>query len=175
MNSGFPVKYHSGARALHWIIAVAVIVQLVLGLGYEAWRDVFPAMPLHKALGFTILLFSIFRLYWRLTHAVPPPPANVAGWQRMAARGMHWLFYFLLIALPISGWIFTSAGTSPSEWFGLFDIPKLPVVKDSLLADTAHEAHEIMGLLLIPLFVLHAGAAFYHHLVVRDDVLRRML
>lgn len=175
MNSGFPVKYHSGARALHWIIAVAVIVQLVLGLGYEAWRDVFPAMPLHKALGFTILLFSIFRLYWRLTHAIPPPPASVPGWQRMAARGMHWLFYFLLIALPISGWIFTSAGTSPLEWFGLFDIPKLPVVKDSLLADAAHEAHEIMGLLLIPLFVLHVGAAFYHHLVVRDDVLRRML
>lgn len=175
MNNGFPVKYHSGARALHWIIAVAVIVQIALGLGHEAWRDVFPAMPLHKALGFTILLFSIFRLYWRLTHNVPPLPDTVPGWQKISARGMHWLFYFLLIAMPVTGWIFTSSGTSPLSWFGLFDIPKLPVVKDSFLAQATHEGHEIMGLLFIPLIALHIGAAIHHHFVVKDDVLKRML
>ena len=81
----------------------------------------------------------------------------------------------MFIAVPLSGWIMSSAGKYPLQWFGLFDIPKWPVVKDSPLADAAHEGHELMGKLFIPLIALHIGAAFFHQFVQKDGVLRRML
>ena len=168
-------KYSAVARLLHWLIALSIIAQLVLGLGHEAWRDVFPAMPIHKALGMTVLVLSLLRLFWRFSHPAPALPSSLPGWQAVSARATHWIFYFLIIAVPLTGWIFSSAGTNPLSWFGLFDIPKLPVMKGNPLAEATHEGHEIMGLLFIALIALHIGAALYHHFALKDDVLRRML
>jgi cytochrome b561 len=175
MNQTTLIKYNAVARMLHWLIGLAIIFALVLGLGHDGWKDILWIMPVHKATGMTILALSLARLGWRLAHPAPPLPATMPNWQISFAHGLHWLFYFMMIAVPLTGWIFSSAGKYPLEWFGLFDIPKLPVVKDSALAEAAHEGHEVMGLLFIPLLALHIGAAFYHHFVVRDDVLRRML
>ena len=168
-------KYDAVARTLHWVIALAIVVQIVLGLGHDAWKDAFPAMPIHKAIGMTILLLAIVRLGWRLVHTPPALPATMPRWQVSLAHGLHWIFYFMIIALPLTGWIISSAGEYPLSWFSLFDMPKLPVMKGSPLAEAAHEGHEVMGLLLIPLLLLHIGAALYHHYGVRDDVMRRML
>tara|TARA_R110000782_G_scaffold167129_5_gene259163 strand:- start:16691 stop:17218 length:528 start_codon:yes stop_codon:yes gene_type:complete len=169
------VKYNGVARMLHWIIGVAILVQIVLGIGHDAWKDLFPVMPIHKSIGITVLFLSLYRLYWRLRHSPPPLPALMPAWQKTLAHGTHWLFYFMIIAVPLSGWLMVSAGKNPLDWFGLFPIPKWPVEKDSMMAEIAHEGHEIMGLLFIPLLALHIGAALYHHFAVKDDVLRRML
>lgn len=175
MNAQTLVRYNGVARTLHWVIAIGIITDITLGLGHDAMKDMFPVMPVHKAIGITILALSLFRLFWRVTHSAPPLPATMAGWQIGLAHGLHWLFYFMMIAVPMSGWIMSSAGQYPLEWFGLFDIPKWPVTKDSPLAEAAHEAHELMGKLFIPLILLHIGAALYHHLILKDDVARRML
>lgn len=175
MNEQALVKYNGVARGLHWIIAIAIISEIVIGLGHDAMKDMLPAMPIHKAIGISILVLSLFRLLWRVTHPAPPLPAAMAGWQIGLAHGLHWLFYVMMIAVPLTGWIMSSAGQYPLQWFGLFDIPKLPVMKDSPLAEAAHEGHELMGKLFIPLILLHVGAALYHHVVLKDDVVRRML
>ncbi|MGD9810686.1 MAG: cytochrome b [Sphingobium sp.] len=168
-------KYNGIARALHWAIAVIIIVQIALGVGHEPWDKTFPAMPIHKSLGLTVLLLSLIRLYWRLTHRPPPLPMVVPNWQKSAAHALHWLFYFMMIAVPVTGWIISSAGKYPLNWFYLFDIPKLPVGSDSPLAEAAHEGHEVLGKLFIPLLLLHVGAALHHQFVLRDGVMRRML
>ncbi len=175
MNRMAQTRYDAVARLLHWLIGLAIIFALVLGLGHDGWKDIPWIMPVHKATGMTILALSLFRLIWRLAHPAPALPTTIPNWQVSLAHGLHWLFYFMMIAVPITGWIFSSAGKYPLEWFGLFDIPKLPVMKDSALAEAAHEGHEVMGKLFIPLLALHVGVAFYHHFAARDDVLRRML
>lgn len=169
------VKYDAVARALHWIIACAIIVEITLGLGHEAWKNLFPAMFIHKATGLTILALSLARLAWRLGHRPPPLPAVLPTWQKSATIALHGIFYTLMIMLPLTGLVFVSSFGHPISWFGLFDIPNLPVVKNSLLANAAHETHEILALLFIPLILLHIGAALYHHHVARDTILRRML
>lgn len=175
MNSQATVKYNAVARILHWLIGIAIIAEITLGIGHDAWKDLFPVMSIHKSIGITILALSLFRLYWRLTHKAPALPASMVAWQQSLAHGLHRLFYFMMIAVPLSGWIMVSAGEYPLQYFGLFDIPKWPVHKGSFIAEVTHEGHEIMGLLFIPLLVLHIGAAYYHHFSLKDDVMRRML
>ncbi|MDQ4421354.1 cytochrome b [Sphingobium sp. DEHP117] len=169
------VKYDGVARALHWVMALAIIIELRLGLTSDAWEANPWAPGVHKSIGLTILMLTLFRLGWRLKHTPPALPADTPHWQAVSARGLHILFYVMMIGVPLSGWIFTSAGPYPLNWFGLFDIPKLAVVKGSLLAEAAHEGHEIMGTLFLPLLLLHVGAALYHHFRLKDKVLKRML
>jgi cytochrome b561 len=168
------VRYHAVARVLHWLIGLAIIMEIVIGLGHESWEGATWVMPVHKAAGITILMLSVLRLAWRLTYAAPDLPATMPPWQAKLAHGLHWLFYVMIIAVPVTGWVMSSAGKYPLNWFGLFDIPKLPVIPKSPLADFSHEAHEVMGIAFIPLLALHIDAAFYHHFSVGDGVLRRM-
>jgi cytochrome b561 len=169
------VKYNGIARTLHWLIAIGIIAALILGLNHDAWKTT-PWMPgVHKSLGLTVLALSLVRLGWRFTHTPPALPSSMPGWQAALAKATHWLFYIMMIGVPLSGWIFSSSGPYPLNWFGLFDIPKLAVEKGSMLAEATHEGHEIMGKLFIPLLALHILAAFYHHFRLKDGVLRRML
>ena len=175
MTARAMVKYNGVARALHWLIALGIFTALALGLNSDGWKEA-PWMPgLHKSLGLSVLALSLLRLGWRLTHKPPPLPAYTPAWQAMSAKGLHWLFYAMMIGVPLSGWIMSSAGPYPLNWFGLFDVPKFAVGKDSPLADAAHEGHEVMGFLFIPLLALHIVAALYHHYRLKDEVLRRML
>lgn len=175
MNSEAQVKYDAVARILHWVIGLAIIAALVLGLCHDEWKTSQWMPGVHKSLGITILALSFLRLGWRLTHTPPALPSTMAAWQVSLAKATHWLFYIMMIGVPLSGWIFSSSGPYPLNWFGLFDIPKFAVEKGSPLAEAAHEGHEIMGTLLIPLLALHILAALYHHRWLKDDVLRRML
>jgi cytochrome b561 len=94
---------------------------------------------------------------------------------RLAARGVHVLLYGLMLAMPLSGWIMASAGKYPLTWFGLFDLPKLPVTRADPLYELGHEGHEILGWVMLALVIFHVGAALRHHFVLRDNVLQRML
>ncbi|NIJ19694.1 cytochrome b561 [Sphingomonas naasensis] len=168
-------RYNRGAIAFHWAIAALVLVNLFIGLFHETLLAGLRVMPLHKAIGATVLVLSIARLGWRLTHRPPALPEAVPGWERALANSLHWLFYALLLILPLTGWIFSSNPERPRpvSWFGLFDLPLLPV--SSGAAGAAHEAHELLGLLMTALVVLHIAAALRHHFLLRDRVLVRML
>ena len=164
-------RYSRVAILFHWTIALLVIVNLAIGFG------VMPilAMPQHKAIGITVLILTLGRVAWRLAHRPPPLPVTVPGWQRGVAHATHWGLYALLLIMPLSGWAMVS-GTEkrrPLDWFGAFDIPYLPV--STTVGGVGHEAHELLGWVMLALVAIHVGAALYHHFILRDGVLGRML
>ena len=169
-------RYTTVAIALHWLIALLLITNLLSGLGRDWLEDVqgLDPMPLHKSFGITILALSLFRLAWRLGHRPPALPAEMSGGMQRLARANHAFFYVIMIVLPLSGWIMSSAGKRPLEWFGFFDIPKFAVERGSMAASFSHETHEILGILTAVLVVLHIGAALYHQFYRRDRVLDNM-
>jgi cytochrome b561 len=168
------LHYNDVARRIHWTIGVLVIVNIILGITHDALKGIFPAMPLHQSIGIVVLLLSLFRLSWRISHPAPPLPASVPGWQVFAAHSLHWLFYALMIGMPVSGWIFSSAGKHPITFFWLFDLPKFAVTKNDPIVGILHEGHVIAGWTWGGLLLLHIGAALHHQFVARDRVLSRM-
>lgn len=168
-------RYTCVARALHWIMAVLIIVNLALGIAHEALPEDWAVMPVHKSLGLTVLALTLVRLGWRVGHRPPPLPAAMPGWEKGAAHATHFLFYAFMVLVPLSGWIMTSAGTRPLNWFFLFDIPKFAVTKGDAIVDLSGEGHEIMGFAWAALILVHIAAALRHHIVLKDGVMRRML
>ncbi len=185
-----PQRYGVVAMALHWLIAVMIIGMLIGGL---IMGDLDPAGPgllgmskfeiyqLHKSFGITVLLLSLLRLAWRLANPVPPMPANMKTWERIAARVTHWGFYFLMIAIPLSGWAMVSASPwgIPTVIFGLFEWPHiapLTAVEDKEAVEHLfYEIHEYLAFGAIALLGLHIAAAGKHALVLKDGVVGRMV
>lgn len=165
--------YTRVARWLHWIIGLLIIGNLAGGL----LGDFAPALifPIHKSTGLLILALSLVRLGWRLTHRPPAYPASMAAWERTVGSVTHWIFYALMILIPLSGWIMASAGDRPLDFYGLFPVMKFAVEKGSTLAEVSSEGHELLAFAMIGLLLLHIGAALRHHLMLKDGVLRRML
>jgi cytochrome b561 len=190
-------RYTTVAVVLHWMIAILILGMIPIGWWMsDAVMDpatrgkAGQAFQLHKSVGLTILALSLVRLVWRLMHKAPPLPQGMATWETSAAKATHWVFYFLMIALPVSGWIYTSAGYSVSferffpvatSWFGLFEVPHIPPVATQdeatrkLIGESAMNAHSKMAWGVLILAGLHVAAALKHHLFNKDDVLTRML
>jgi cytochrome b561 len=169
-------RYGPVARAFHWTIAAAILINLPLGLFGETIEQVTgPVMPTHKSIGLTVLALSIARLVWRLGHAAPPAPASMSMAERRIASAIHWTLYALMILVPLTGYAMSSAGKRPLDWFGLFPVAKLPVARDTMLYDLSHEGHEILGLVLGALAIGHILAALRHQFILKDGVLRRMI
>lgn len=171
-------RYSIVAIVFHWTIALLVLFNLAVGLFHDGLPREWQLMPLHKAAGITVLVLSLGRLAWRLMHLPPTRATNVAPWEHRFALAVHWTLYFLMIAMPLTGWAMSSVGHDgnpprPLTWFFLFAIPYLPVSPGT--ADFGHEAHEILGYLMTALVLLHIAAALRHHLVRRDVTLVRML
>ena len=170
-------RYTSVAILFHWVIAVLVITNIGLAeLTEDLTREARgPYMDTHKAIGITILFLSLGRLGWRLTHRPPPLPDFMPAWEKFLARANHVLFYVLMIGLPLGGWLWMSTYPAPFSYFGLFDVPMLPVAGQEALGDLAHEGHEVGGTVMIALIALHILGATKHHLVDKFPLLRRML
>ncbi len=165
------------AKALHWLMAV-----LILGLGAVGlvMADLanspqkLKIYALHKSVGLTVLALALLRLAWRLLDR-RPRDLPMPRWQALAAHGAHLVLYILMLALPLSGWLFNSAAGFPLQWFGQFNLPSLTGGRDEALKAIAHEVHELGWWLLVAVLAAHAGAALKHHFVDRDATLRRML
>ncbi|GGD68987.1 cytochrome b [Croceicoccus mobilis] len=168
------VKYNSVARMLHWIIAILIIGNIAGGLLHDPLEDIVSLMPTHKAIGITVLVLSIVRVIWRFSTSHPPLPASVTAFQRVASKIVQFVLYLLMFIMPLSGWVMTSAGTYPLTWFGLFSIPKFDVTKSDPIYGISHEAHELLGWVMLALVIGHVAAALYHHFVMKDAVLKQM-
>ena len=166
-------RYNATARTFHAILALLVIVNLALGLLQERLEDTVNLTPLHMSIGLTVLALTLARIAWRLTWKTPDYVPALRRFDAIVARTMHGLFYGLMLILPLTGWIMTSAGKPPLEWFGI-EVPKLAVEKGSTLYEIGHEGHEILGFVMLALVVLHVGAALRHHFILKDGVLRRI-
>ncbi len=170
------VRYNAIARALHAAIAVMVIFNLMTGIAGDALEDIWNPFPLHKGTGMVILVLSLARIGWRMTWTMPNWPATMGSLQRLMAKLTHIALYALMLILPVTGWIMSSANSKyPISIWGLFEWPKLAVAKGSALAEVAHEGHEVLGYLMAGLVALHVAAALHHHFIIKDNVLRRML
>jgi cytochrome b561 len=185
-------RYGSVAMTLHWLIALAILTNIGLGLYHayyipdDAPPDVqkfgFQIIQLHKSIGLTILVLSVARLLWRLVNPVPPLPAGMSPALRFVAHATHFLLYFLIIAIPLSGWAFVSASRLglPTNYFGIFHWPSLWFLAD-LPRATKHAlhpyldaTHTVLAWSAIVLIPIHVLGALYHQFR-GDDVLKRMV
>ena len=164
------------AKLFHWTMAVGLLGLCAFGF----WMSdlprgpaMFKAYALHKSFGITLLALALARLAWR---AVDRRPLDLAapGWQKLAALGTHLALYALMLAVPLAGWAYNSAANFPLQWFGLVNLPAL-VPASPLLKEFFHEAHELGAIALLTLVALHVAAAWKHHLLDKDNTLRRML
>ena len=166
------------SQLLHWTIAILIVLIGIVGLVMgELPRSpkYFWVYTAHKSLGLTVLALVLVRIGWRLYAGAPRPVPGTPRLQALLASATHGAIYLLILALPLSGWIYDSANAlRPFRWFGLVEVPKL-VAPDEALAASAHGAHEWLFWLLMALVVGHAGAALYHHFIQRDSTLARML
>ena len=171
-------RWGATSQLLHWTIAVLILCIGVVGLVMgELPRSPkwFWVYTLHKSLGLTVLALVLVRIAWRLYAGAPPPVEGTPRWQARLASLTHGAIYVLILAMPLSGWLYDSAsGLRPFRWFGLAEVPKLSPPHEAL-ADAMHETHELLFWVLIALVIGHAGAALYHHFVRRDATLARML
>ncbi|TRZ91426.1 MAG: cytochrome b [Rhodocyclaceae bacterium] len=170
-------SYSVMAIALHWLIAIAIFGSFAVGL-YMADLPLSPQKlklySWHKWAGVTIFLFVLVRLGWRLSHRPPEPPAGMPAWQGKVAGATHVLLYVLMIAIPLSGWLMSSAKGFQTVWFGVLPLPDL-LAKNEGLGKLLEEVHELLNWSMAALVVAHLGAALKHHFMDRDDVLTRML
>ena len=172
-----PGRYSSGAMILHWAIAIAVIVnwRLAEAAEHAPRGEEMAAMGPHMATGVLVLALTVLRLIWRLTHTQPPFPPDTARWEAVLARVVHFVFYVLLLGLPLAGWIGTSMEREPIDFFGLFTLPFLPVPSDREGGHELLELHGTMGEIMIYLIGLHILGALKHHFWDRNGELYRML
>lgn len=170
-----PRNYDGVARALHWSMAGLIVIAFVLGLTIDAfpktWK--YAAIEAHKVIGIAVLLLLVLRIGWRLTHQ-PPAPAESSPLLTAAARLGHLALYVLMIAAPVAGLAY-AVMRGQSFDFGLFKIQALAAAWPREVTRPVKEIHELLAYGLIGLAVLHALAALWHHLVRKDDTLRRML
>jgi cytochrome b561 len=175
-----PQHYGAVAVALHWLMAVLLIVLVVFGLFMVSLPDVgfdmrkIVLILYHKQIGMFALALALLRVAWRAGHALPALVETLPEWQQVAARLVHLSLYALMFALPVTGWLMSSAAGFPVSLFGVLDLPDL-VPKDDYLYQAFVQAHKWSSYALIALTVVHAGAALMHHFVNKDETLRKML
>jgi cytochrome b561 len=165
------------AKFFHWVMAALILAQIALGLMAAGWRVSPTKLDLffwHKSNGMLILALVALRILWRLANPTPELPAGMAAWERAAAHLSHFLLYALMIALPVTGWIVSSASNVPFRIFRLIPLPAI-VAPDKATADLFSTVHGWLVTLLVLVLIAHIGAALRHHYVKRDTVLARML
>ncbi len=171
-------RYSKVAVALHWLIALCIIAAILIAEVTEDWEGPSRglAMMFHKSFGISILGLSVARILWRITHRPPAMDAHMKTWEKGLAHLIHTLFYLLMIGMPITGWIMSSAPVEPYPltFFGLFDVPYLPVQGNKVAGEIANEGHEIAGKVMIALILLHVAGALKHSIIDKRPSLSRM-
>lgn len=166
------------ARAFHWIIAVMVLGLFAHGLWMEDIPDDAAHFQiwLHSAVGISLLAIAAAAFVWWLVNRVPAEPAETPAWQSGAAHLTHWTLYALIFGVTLSGWALTGTLRAPVEidMFGFISVPQL-LAPGSGYHELFEEAHEVLANVLIALVAVHVAAALYHHYILRDAVLWRML
>lgn len=170
-------RYGTVAQLFHWCIAALIVTQFVLANladDLPVGMHKLALLARHKSFGMTVLMLALLRLLWRLKNPPPPLPAGMTSIEQRLARLTHGAFYVLLFAMPLSGWLMSSAKNYSVSWFGLFTWPNL-ISKSENAFKLLRGTHEILSDVLFAIAVLHILAALKHHFWNKDDVLLRML
>ncbi len=190
-------RYTKTAVVLHWIIAICIFGMFALGwymselpkeapkqmaydlfdLGLYTWQLAEEASPrtfyfnLHKSLGVTIFALIAIRVLWRITHRPPALLSSYKAWERKLATGTHHLLYLLMIALPVSGVIMATYSKYGIKWFG---VPFIKGLDNNPMRELFKEVHEIIGVIILVMVILHIAGALKHKFIDKDDTLKRM-
>ena len=170
-------SYTAMAKFLHWTMAALIVGLLALGFymhDLPLSPDKLKLYAWHKWAGICAFLLVVVRLAWRLGHRPPELPAAMGRPARVAAQAGHRLLYLLMAAIPLAGWLMSSAKGFQTVWFGVLPIPDL-VEKNRELGYLLAGVHRSLNLFLMLVLAGHLAAALKHHFIDRDDVLVRML
>jgi cytochrome b561 len=191
-------RYTKTAKLLHWLIAIFIFGMFALGwfmadipkeapkqmvfdlfdLGIFNWSVAEEVSPrsfyfnLHKSLGVTLFALILLRVFWRVSHKPPALLANYKAMERKLASGAHRLLYVLMIILPLSGVIMAVYSKYGIKWFGMDFIKGLD---NNPMREIFKSAHEIIGIILLAIVVLHIIGALKHKFIDKDETLSRML
>lgn len=163
---------------IHWLVALVVFGLFALGLWmvdldyYHAWYKTGP--DIHRSIGILLLALMVFRVVWRFMNQAPKPIEGQSRWEIRSAHGVHLLLYLLLFVAFVSGYLITTADGSSIDVFNWFSVPSV-TGRVRGLEDIAGDVHYWTTWAVVVLAGLHAAAALKHHLIDRDDTLRRML
>ncbi|MET3106094.1 cytochrome b561 [Oxalobacteraceae bacterium GrIS 2.11] len=175
---GKMTKYTKTAMLFHWLIALLIIISFCLAVTMVNMPGFSPTklkyFSWHKWLGVTIFGLSCLRLLWRLGHPAPPYMAIMPGWQKLAASGLHGFLYILILAIPVSGYLYSMAAGIPVIYLGMFP---MPVIMDANpeLKPLLKEIHFYLNMALLASFIIHALAALKHQFIDKDHTINRML
>lgn len=171
------IRYTRTARSLHWLMAL--LLTGMVGLGF--YMQTMPLSPTklqvyswHKWLGITIFLLAVIRLAWRAGHKPPALPDHMGPFERLAAHGGHVALYLLMLGIPLSGWLMSSAMGFQTVWFGVLPLPDL-LARDRELGKSLVQVHATLNIALIVMVVLHILAALKHQFIDKDQILSRMM
>lgn len=190
-------RYTKTAVVLHWLIAIAIFGMFALGwymselpkeapkqmaydlfdLGIYTWQLTEEASPrtfyfnLHKSIGITLLALIAFRIFWRITHKPPALLTSYKTFERKLATGAHHLLYLLMVALPVSGIVMAMASKYGVKWFGLEFLPGLD---NPGLRDVFKETHEVVGVIILLVVIVHIAGALKHKFIDKDTTMQRM-
>jgi cytochrome b561 len=164
------------ARLLHWSVAIGIAWLIYLGLqqsGMDSGDERSAVRALHGSIAAVVLLLMTARLIWRLLNKVPGHPDGIPAWQRGAAALVHWGLYAAVFIQLAAGTMIVATDGKPVPFFGLFSIP-LPVAENHDAHELWEEVHEVVWWVIALLVAGHVLGALYNHLVLKNDVLRRM-
>ena len=174
MPSPVPDRYGPVTRATHWLAALLVIAAFALGLSTDLWPRGAPrdtALTVHYTVGAVVLFLLLLRVLRRLFATPLPDLPGTRRWVAHAATAVHWALYAGMLALPITGAFDRWSRARPLTPFGITIPAPFPIPGGRIW----EEVHELIAYALIALALAHAAAALWHHLILRDATLRRML
>lgn len=170
-------RYSPVAIGLHWLVGLMILISFGVGT-YMTDLSLSPTKlqlySWHKWAGVTIFGLVLVRIFWRFTHPVPPLPSEMPRWQRATATSAHYLLYALMIAIPLTGWLMSSAKGFQTVYFGVLPIPDL-LEKSKDLGETLALVHSTLNFTMMAVVIAHVAGALKHHFVDKDGILRRML
>ena len=172
--------YHPVSRFMHWLMAAIFIIAWAIGfystefMTYGVDANKGSVITLHKNIASTILFLVVIRIFWRYTHPAPKLPNTMSPGMKKLAHFAHYVLYFLLLAIPISGCIFSWSAGHPVPVLYSFEIPRL-MAENKELVKYARPVHEYLSLFAGVVVVGHILAALKHHFIDKDNVLRSML
>lgn len=170
-------RFGAVSQVFHWgtfflFVSLYVVAEIAedtpKGPGKWALYD------LHKSIGITVLFVVFLRLSWRLANPLPEATGAVSRWIEKAASVSHFLLYAVMFLMPLSGYVMSVSGGHEVSWFGLFNLPNL-LSKNEGIHEFAEEFHGATAKVILVLVSIHLLAALWHHFIVKDNILRRML
>jgi cytochrome b561 len=170
------LQYGTTAKVLHWLIVALLMVQYSIGwLMPDLHRNMKPgaAMTFHISFGIVILVLIVLRFAWRLGHPVAPEN-SLPPWQRLGSQAVHWLFYALVLATTMTGWLFASFRGWSISFFYLVPMPMM-AADNAAAGKTIDGWHQAAEWALLAMIVIHVAAALAHIFIYRDRVMARML